>query len=85
MNRKEKTKNYQTESISLDYLHPRDFEDDKNKSISNNTYNTYVRTKRPNNNYSFKITTRKDDDKIDDKIKSERAALAIMRIRQAQK
>ena len=83
MNRREQIKNYQTESISLDYLRPRDFEDDKfkNNNINNNTY---VRTKRPNNNYAFKITTKKEDDKIDDKTKSERAALAIMRIMKAQ-
>ena len=84
MNRREQTKNYQTESISLDYLRPRDFEDDKIKSNNTPYNNTYVRAKRPNNNYAFKITTKKEDDKIDDKTKSERAALAIMRIRQAQ-
>ena len=77
MNRREQTKNYQTESISLDYLRPRDFEDDNIR-----TGNAYVRAKIPSNSNAFRISTKKEDDKNDDKAKS--AALALMRVRQAQ-
>ena len=77
MNRREQIKSYQTESYSLDYLRPRDFEDDK---IKKDTY----KVKRPSKNYAFKPNNKKEDNKIEDKSKSERAALAIMRIRQAQ-
>ena len=77
MNKKDQAKNYKTESLTLDYLRPRDFEDDRIKSG-----NTYVKAKRPSNNYAFKKTTRKDEDKNDEKAKN--AAMALMRIRQAQ-
>ena len=80
MNRKEITKNYQTESYSLDYLRPRDFEDDKIK----NENNTYVRTKRPPKTYLYKSKVKNNENIEDDKAKSERAVLALMRIRQAQ-
>ena len=73
MNRREQIKNYQIESYSLDYLRPRDYEDDK----------IAYRVKRPSKNYAFKAN-KKEDNKIEDKSKSERAALALMRIRQAQ-
>ena len=79
MNRKEQSKHYQIEGSGLDYLRPRDFEDDKIKNE-----NTYVRAKRPQKNYAFKKTNKKDDNKDEDKNKAERAALAIMRIVNAQ-
>ena len=80
MNRKELAKKYEIESLSLDYLRPHDLEDDK----TNRNETTYVRAKRPQKNYAFKKTNKKEDNKDEDKTKSERAALAIMRIMQAQ-
>ena len=80
MNMREQSKNYKTEGISLDYLLPRDYEDDKVEKE-----NVYRRVKRPiYKKYEYKSTTKKDDNSSDDKTKSEKAALALMRIRQAQ-
>jgi hypothetical protein len=79
MTKKDLAKNYQTESITLDYLRPRDFEDDKIK-----TGNNYFRGKGQPKNYVIKKPNKKEDDNIGGKSKSERAALAIMRIMRAQ-
>ena len=75
MNRKEQAKNYQIEGSTLDYLRPRDFEDDKIKND-----NSYMRAKRPPKNYVFKKNNKRDDTKEGNKSKG---ALAIMKIMQA--
>ena len=77
MNKKDLAKNYKTESISLDYLRPTDFEEDKYEND-----NSYRRSKRPVKVYDNKMDSYNQND---DRNKSEKAAaLALMRIRQAQ-
>ena len=69
MNKKEQAKNYKTESISLDYLRPYDFEEDSYEK----------RSKKPIKVYDNKMDSY---NKNEDRTKS--AALALMKIRQAQ-
>ena len=80
MTKRDIAKHFQTENFQLDYLRPRDFEDDK--VIMGNSY---FRGKGQPKSYVIKKGGKKEDDRVgDNKTKSERAALAIMRIMRAQ-
>ena len=84
MSRREQLGNLDTESMSLDYLRPYDFEDqrdsdemDDNEGISLKNNTTRLRGQRRSKNL-------KEDDDEYQKKKSEQGARALMRIRRAQ-